>query len=422
MKMSTIINKKNKKQELTYNEIEYAVNSYVNKKITDDEMTLFIKAIYENGMNREEVYFLTDAMIKTGSTVDLSSINKPIVDKHSTGGVGDKTSMILLPICASLGIAVPKMSGRSLGLTGGTVDKLESIPGYNSNLPLKKFLEIVNNVGCADIAQNKTIAVADKKIYELRDRTGYVDSLPLIASSIMSKKIACGSKNIIIDLKLGNGAFVNNRSRARRLAKLMIYIGKRYDRNVVCILTDMNMPLGNSIGNILEVKEVVNFFNGERDKRLEDIIIRLATEMVSASKNIGKCSAKKEVMLSLSSGLAKSKFYDWIESQGGDIKSMKINAHKIDVRSTNKGYIKEINAKAIGSLCTDLAKDETGKINYSTGVVLRKKIGDFVEIDDVVATIYYNKNTDGMIGRLLGAYKFSPVKPKSKKSVICVIK
>ena len=270
MDSRSIIEKKIKNKSLSYEEIKYMVDNFVSNKIDDDTMTLFIKAIYNNGLNFNETLNLTDVMIKSGIVEDLSEVDGITVDKHSTGGVGDKTSLIVLPICASLGIKVPKMSGRSLGTTGGTVDKLESIPGFKSELSHKKFIKILNEVGCVDICQTKDIAVADKKIYALRDKTGLVDSIPLIASSIMSKKIACSSKNIVIDLKVGNGAFMKNITEASKLARLMIRIGLYYNRNVICVLTDMNNPLGNNIGNKLEVREVINFFEGRYNKRLYD--------------------------------------------------------------------------------------------------------------------------------------------------------
>ena len=372
MNSKSIIEKKIKNKPLDYEEIKYMVDSFVNGKIKADTMTLFIRAIYNNGLNFDETLNLTDVMIKSGKVEDLSEVNGITVDKHSTGGVGDKTSLIVLPICASLGIKVPKMSGRSLGTTGGTVDKLESIPGFKSELSHKEFIKILNEVGCVDICQTKDIAVADKKIYALRDKTGLVDSIPLIASSIMSKKIACSSKNIVIDLKVGNGAFMKNIKDASSLARLMIRIGKYYDRNVICVLTDMSNPLGNNIGNKLEVREVINFFNGK----------------------------------------AKDKFYEWINAQGGNIDELRVEARRIDVRSNKKGYVKSINASDVGMISTLLIGKSK---DLNTGVVLRKNIGDFVEKDEVIASIYYNKEVNNMISIIRDAYELSdnPIKEKS---------
>lgn len=412
MNSKSIIEKKIKNKPLDYEEIKYMVDSFVNGKIKADTMTLFIRAIYNNGLNFDETLNLTDVMIKSGKVEDLSEVNGITVDKHSTGGVGDKTSLIVLPICASLGIKVPKMSGRSLGTTGGTVDKLESIPGFKSELSHKEFIKILNEVGCVDICQTKDIAVADKKIYALRDKTGLVDSIPLIASSIMSKKIACSSKNIVIDLKVGNGAFMKNIKDASSLARLMIRIGKYYDRNVICVLTDMSNPLGNNIGNKLEVREVINFFNGKYDKRLYDLVVTLSSYMVSISKNILFSSAKRRVLKVLKNGEAKDKFYEWISAQGGNINELRVEARRIDVRSIKKGYVKSIKASDVGMISTLLIGKSK---DLNTGVVLRKNIGDFVEKDEVIASIYYNKEVNNMISIIRDAYELSdnPIKEKS---------
>ena len=419
MRIKDIIEKKVKGKELSYNEIEYVVNNFVDGKINDKNMTLFIKSIYNSGLNYKETLYLTDIMIKSGISEDLTEIKNVTVDKHSTGGVGDKTSLIVLPICASLGICVPKMSGRSLGTTGGTVDKLESIPGFKSELSHKKFIEILNEVGCVDICQTKDIALADKKIYALRDKTGYVDSIPLIASSIMSKKIACSSKNIVIDLKVGKGAFMKNISDASKLAKLMIRIGKYYKRNVVCVLTDMDTPLGNNIGNKLEVKEAINFFDGRYDKRLYDLVVTLSSYMVSISKKISYKESNKRVIEVLKNETAKNKFYEWITAQSGNIKDLRVNAKRIDVKSSITGYVKSIDASSIG-LISSLLVGKNKDLN--TGIVLRKKIGDFVENDEVVASIYYNKEVNNMISIIRDAYKFSSHPIKEKNIILKTIK
>ena len=243
MRAIDITSKKINNEKLTYEEIEYMVNSYVKDKISDDTMADFVWSIYYNGLSLDETYYLTDVMIKSGETIDLSKIKKPVCDKHSTGGVGDKITLIVSPIAAAAGVCVPKMSGRGLGLTGGTADKLESIPGYKLKMSKEAFLDELENVGCAVISQSEKIAVADKKIYALRNEIGAVDSIPLIASSIMSKKIASGSDIIIIDLKVGKGAFMKNIKDATRLAKTMVKIGEYYHKKVICTLSDMNTPL-----------------------------------------------------------------------------------------------------------------------------------------------------------------------------------
>lgn len=421
MDYKIIINKKENKKSLSYNEIKYMVDSFVSGVLSDKEMTPFIKSIYENGLSFDETLYLTDVMIKSGEVIDLKGVKKVTVDKHSTGGIGDKTSLIVLPICAALDVAVPKMSGKSLGITGGTIDKLESIPGFKSKLNHEKFIKVLNEVGCVDISQSKDIALADKKIYALRDKTGYVDSIPLIASSIMSKKIACSSKNIVIDLKVGNGAFSKDIKTATKLAKLMIRLGKHYNRKVICVLTDMSIPLGSNIGNILEVREAINYFDKIYDNRLNDLVISLSSHMISISKNISYVKAKHQVINVINNGMAKHKFYKWIKEQDGEIDKMKMDARRIDLRTNKCGYITDINASIVGSLATALSKNGRS-LDASSGIVLRKKIGDFVDNDEVLASIYYNKEVNNMMSLLLSAYIIEECKPKEKNIILKVIK
>lgn len=425
MDYKIIIDKKNKRKRLSFEDIKYIVNQFLKDNIKEEEMTLFLKAVYEKGLNKKETLYLTDAMIKSGEQINLSKIKKPTVDKHSSGGVGDKTSLILLPVCAALGLAVPKMSGRSLGITGGTIDKLESIPGFKSEIEHERFIEIINTVGCADICQTNNIVPADKKMYALRDKTGYVDSIPLIASSIMSKKIACSSKNIVIDLKVGNGAFMKDLRSAKKLAKLMIYIGKRYNKKVICVLTDMNNPLGKNVGNILEVKEVINFFDGKRDKRLEKLVIDLSSYMMVMAKNINFKIAKKNVEKVLANGKAKEKFHEWIKAQEGKLSELKMNANRIDIKSDKKGYLKEINAFSIGELCTMLGSGRSSIRNTvynNVGVIIRKSIGDFVDIGDTLCSIYYQEEVEKMVTKTLESFKIVHIKPKDRDIILKVIK
>lgn len=420
-----IINKKEKKQTLSYEELEYIINEFLSSNISEEEMTLFLKAVYEKGLNRKEIFFLTDIMVKSGKVLDLSKVKNPTVDKHSSGGVGDKTSLVILPICASLGLAVPKMSGRSLGITGGTIDKLESIPGFKSEIDDEKFIEIINTVGCADICQSEKIALADKKIYALRDKTGYIDSIPLIASSIMSKKIACSSKNIVIDLKVGSGAFVKDLRSAKKLAKIMIYIGKKYKRNIICVLTDMDNPLGKNVGNILEVKEVMNFFDGKRDKRFEILVVSLCAYMLSLSKNMNYKIAKKHVENVLSNGKAKDKFHEWVKAQGGKLSEIKMDANRIDIKSLECGYLKRIDAKKIGELCTELGSGRTNmrtSVDNSVGIIFRKHLGEKVEKNDILCSIYYKEEVEKMISKALESFEISCRKPREKNILLKVIK
>lgn len=425
MKAIDIIEKKKNNEKLEYKEIEYMVNSYVKGKINDKTMSDFIWQIYYNGLNIEETYFLTDVMIKSGETIDLSKLNKPVVDKHSTGGVGDKITLIVSPIVACAGVCVPKMSGRGLGLTGGTVDKLESITGYKLNLTKKQFLEELDKVGCAVISQSEKIAVADKKIYALRNEIGAVDSIPLIASSIMSKKIASGSDIIIIDLKVGKGAFMKNIKSASKLAKTMVKIGEYYDKKVICTLSDMNIPLGRNIGNVLEVKEAMDFFDGKYDKRLYELSVYISSLMISSAKKISFANAKKIVINLLESGHAKNKFYEWIKSQGGNIHKLKDKAKKVDIISTKTGYINSIDSNLIAELVFNLGAGrikKTDSIDYAVGVTFNKVIGDKVKEGDVLGTIYYNKKLDKMDKLFINSFKIEKKKKRVKKIIIKTIK
>lgn len=425
MKAIEIIEKKQKNEKLEYKEIEYMVNSYVKGKINDDTMSDFIWSIYNNGLSILETYYLTDVMIKSGETIDLSSIHKPIVDKHSTGGVGDKITLIVSPIVAAAGVCVPKMSGRGLGLTGGTVDKLESISGYKLNLTKKAFVDALKNVGCAVISQSERIAVADKKIYALRNEIGAVDSIPLIASSIMSKKIASGSDVIVIDLKVGKGAFMKNIKDATKLAKTMVKIGEFYNKKVICTLSDMNIPLGCNIGNVLEVKEAIDFFNLKYEKRLYDLSVYISSLMISSAKNISFQKAKKLVINLIESGHARNKFYEWIKYQGGNITKLKDKCKKFIVVSDRSGYVNSIDSLKISQLVFDLGAGrvkKTDNVDYAVGVMLNKTIGQRVNKGEILGVIFYNKKVENMDKIFASAFNIEPKKKKVKKIIIKTIK
>ncbi len=420
-----ILKKLKEKEVLTYEEVEYVIDSYITGFLDDKQMSKFIMHIYNNGLTKEECFYLTKAMVSTGEIIDLKKLKYPNVDKHSTGGVGDKISIIVAPLVASLLLCVPKMSGRSLGLTGGTVDKLESIPGYKVDLNKKEFFNILNKVGCAVISQSETIALADKKIYALRDEIGAVDSIPLIASSIMSKKIASGSDNIVIDLKVGSGAFMKTIEDATKLSRTMIDIGKSYNRKVVCILSDMDNPLGRNIGNKLEIMEVIDFFDGVYDKRLYELVIKISSVMVSVGKNISIRKATKEVKLALDSGLAKLKFYEWIKAQGGKIKDLKINAKKYIISSSKTGYINKIDAHALAQVVYDLGAGrhkKTDKIDYDVGIIINKALGSKVTKGEALAVIYYNKEIDDMYNKVRKAFTIEEKKKRIKSIVYKTIK
>ena len=388
-------------------------------------MTAFLKLIYKNGLSLKETIYLTQAMLETGEIVDLSKVSKKQVDKHSTGGIGDKVSLIVGPIVASNSLALPKMSGRSLGLTGGTIDKLESIPGYDVNLSERKFINLLNKVGMGIISQTASIAPADKKIYALRDITGTTDSIPLIASSIMSKKLASSSDIIVIDLKVGKGAFMKNIRSATKLAKTMIKIGEHFNKKVICILTDMNYPLGFAVGNAHEVLEAKDYFDGVREKRLDKVVKNIATYLIAYGKVMSIEDAKREVNTALNNNKAKEKFYEWIKAQGGKIKEMKINASVLYIKSPKTGYINDIDAQKIGELVKDLGagrKHLNEQIDKNVGIKFEKTVGNKVNTGDTLAVIYYNKKIKNIENRLIDAYTISPRKKKIQSVILKIIR
>lgn len=421
MKNINILKKLELKMKLNKEEIEKIVNDYTNDIINDEEMTVFLKLIYKNGLSFNETVYLTEAMISSGEIVDLSKVKKTVVDKHSTGGVGDKISLIVGPIIAACGLSIAKMSGRSLGYTGGTIDKLESIEGYNVNISEEEFINILNKVGVSIISQTKNIAPADKKIYALRDVTNTTESIPLIASSIMSKKIACASEVIVIDLKVGSGAFMKEIRSALKLAKTMIKIGKSFNKKVICILTDMNSPLGYSVGNKLEIEEVIEYFEGKKDKRLDKVVKTIASYLVMQAKNISLEKAKKEVNSVLKNNEAKGKFYDWIRSQNGKLEHFKIDSEILYIKSPKNGYIKNIDALQIAKLVCDLGagrKNKTDVIDYNVGVKINKTLYSKVKKGDILGSIYFNNEIKNMSERFLNAFNISQRKSKAKDVIL----
>ena len=324
MNILEIIEKKRDKKELSKKEIEYFINGYTNGEIADYQASALIMAIYLNGMTKQETTDLTLAMANSGEKLDLSSLNEIIVDKHSTGGVGDKVSLILLPLVASLGVPVAKMSGRGLGFTGGTVDKLESIPGYQTGIDIHKFVENVKKVGISMISQTLNLAPADKKIYSLRDSISCVESIPLIASSIMSKKIASGAQKIVLDVTCGSGAFMQSLEKAQELAKEMITIGKLADKETICILTNMDEPLGYAVGNSLEVIEAIQFLKGDMPEDVKEVVLELGAYMIKlAGKGENIEQNKSRLLENIKNKKAYEKFIQLVENQGGD-SSLKI--------------------------------------------------------------------------------------------------
>ena len=400
MNILEIIEKKRDKKELTKEEIEYFIDGYTNDKVADYQAAALIMAVYLNGMTKQETTDMTIAMANSGEQLDLSKLNEIIVDKHSTGGVGDKVSLILLPLVASLGVPVAKMSGRGLGFTGGTVDKLESIPGYQTGIDIHNFVENVEKVGISMISQTLNLAPADKKIYSLRDSISCVESIPLIASSIMSKKIASGAQKIVLDVTCGSGAFMQSKERAEELANEMIEIGKLANRETVCILTNMDEPLGYAVGNSLEVIEAIQFLKGEMPEDVKEVVLELGAYMVKLAGKGEDIEKNKEKLLeNIENGKGYEKFIQLVENQGGDSSYIKDTnlfpkANYIEkVYSQKDGYIQSMNAKEIGKIVCDLGAGRIRKedsIDNAVGIILNKKVSDKVEKEEVLVTVYAN--------------------------------
>ena len=423
MNIIDIITKKKNKEILTEEEITYAINNYVSGDIKDYQMSSLLMAIVLNGMNLEETYYLTKVMLESGDKIDLSKIEGDIIDKHSTGGVGDKTTLILGPILASLDLKVAKMSGRGLGHTGGTIDKLESIKGFQVELSRDEFINEVNEVGMSVISQSGNIVPADKKLYALRDVTGTTESIPLIASSIMSKKIASGSKNIIIDLKVGNGALMKDIESARELSHYMIEIGKRFDRKVVCVLTNMDEPLGLNIGNGLEVLESVDYLNGKASKDLKELINTLASISLKMTKNIEKEEALKLIEETITTGKALDKFKEFVKYQKGDIDDISISNKILQINSPKEGFIKSINTLKLGELVRNLGAGRLSKedtIDYGVGVILNKKVGDLIFSGEELLKVYYNLK-DIRIDDLMNCFEIVEEPVEVPKTILEVI-
>ena len=400
-----IINKKRLGLALNYDEIYFIFNGYLNGNVKDYQMSSLLMAICINGMNDDEVFALTKIFIESGDVLDFSNIDGIKVDKHSTGGIGDKTTLIIAPIVASLGVPVVKMSGRGLGYTGGTIDKLESIKGFRIDLSDDEVLEQVRNIGVVVTGQTANLVPMDKVIYALRDVTATVSSIPLIASSIMSKKIAAGADKILIDIKVGDGALLQSMEDAEKLSELMIKIGNFYGREVRTKISDMNVPLGRAIGNSLEVLEAISVLkNKDGNNNLTNLCIELASEMVSMGKNIGYEEAKKLVIENIDNGKAYNKFLEMVKCQGGDIDSLSVSNSKQEIFADRDGIVKNIDALKLGKLSVSLGagrESKEDKIDYSVGIYLNKLVGDKVAKGDVIATIYKkdsdsNRDFDGI--------------------------
>ena len=398
MNILDIIAKKRDKKELTKEEINFFITEYIKGDVTDYQAAALIMAIYINGMNDREITDLTLAMAYSGDTLDLSDLGD-VIDKHSTGGVGDKITLILMPIIASLGIPVAKMSGRGLGFTGGTIDKLESIPGYNTNISVDEFKDNVKKVGISLIGQTLNLAPADKKIYALRDTISCTESIPLIASSIMSKKIASGANKIVIDVTCGSGAFMKNINDAKKLAGIMTKIGELSNRKVVCVITGMDEPVGYAVGNILEVKEAVDVLkNKYLPKDIEGIITLLGANMlILADKASSIEEGKNKILENLHNGKAYQKFVELVQNQGGDISYIENTdkfekaKHIVPIKAMRSGKITKLDALTIGKLAGFLGAGRIKKeddINPRVGFVFNKKVNDDVSANDVIGFIH----------------------------------
>ena len=397
MRMYDIILKKRANLPLTDKEIRFVIDGYVKGEIPDYQVSALLMTIVFNGMNARELGTLTLAMAQSGNMVDLSNIDGITVDKHSTGGVGDKTTLIIAPLVAACGGKVAKMSGRGLGHTGGTIDKMESIPNLKVSLEQDAFINQVNKIGLAVIGQSEGLAPADKKLYALRDVTGTVDSIPLIASSVMSKKLASGAQAILLDVKVGSGAFMKNIEDARELAKAMVDIGKENGRSVKAILTDMDRPLGHAIGNALEIREVINTLKGHGPEDLTHECIIMAAHMLVLSRMCDYETALNRVQQALDSGAALERLRLMIEAQGGDSRVidddrvLTIGKFTYDVTSPQDGYITHMNTERCGIASVMLGAGRTvkdGPIDYSAGIVMHKKTGDAVSMGERIATLY----------------------------------
>jgi pyrimidine-nucleoside phosphorylase len=428
-----LIRKKRNGVPLLKSEIQFLISSYLKKKIPDYQFSAFLMAVYFNGMNEEEQSALVDAMIGSGIVVNLKSIKGLKVDKHSTGGVGDKTSLIIAPIAAAAGVKVPMISGRGLGHTGGTLDKLESIPGFRTDLSLSQFKNILQKCGAVLIGQTKEIAPADKVIYALRDVTATVESIPLITGSIMSKKIAEGIDGLVLDVKTGSGAFMSNEKDAIKLADSLIRTAKSFNKKVIAFITDMNQPLGNYIGNWFEVYESIKILQGENVEDLLELSLNLAGAMIYLGNKAGSIQEGKEISSELiKNGKAFDKFIEIVKSQGGDLKfihnpdSYHKSKFSTKIFSTKTGYLSLINTYEIGMAALELGagrRTKEDKIDPKAGIIFYSKIGNQINKGDVIAEVFTDNKAKLEIARnkILDSLTFSDIKTKKLKVIKQII-
>lgn len=426
-----IIQKKRDKETLTTDEIKWVIDSLLSGVIEDYQMSALLMAIYLNGMNTEETKALTNAMLYSGKVLDFK--DQVYIDKHSTGGVGDKTSFILAPIAAACGVKVPMIAGRGLGHTGGTVDKIESVKGFKTDIDLNQFESLLKERGLVLIGQTKEIAPADKRIYALRDVTATIESIPLITASIMSKKLAEGAKGIVMDIKTGNGAFMAKLSDAKKLAKSISDTGIRFDKNMMTVISDMSEPLGNAIGNSIEIIECVETLRGNGPKDLTDLSVHLAGGMIYLA-GLAKSHAEgnKKALNSIKDGSALKKFRELIKNQKGDdsfidnYSLLPRTTFSVEVLAKKSGYIKEMNCKEFGLHCVELGggrKKTSDKIDFAVGLYLHKKVGDQVKAGESLVTIYCHESQAEIATRIASSIlnqdiKLASTKPRTKKKLI----
>ncbi|QPA29930.1 pyrimidine-nucleoside phosphorylase [Thermaerobacillus caldiproteolyticus] len=419
MRMVDLIAKKRDGYALTNEEIQFIINGYTNGDIPDYQMSAFAMAVFFQGMTEEETTALTMAMVHSGDVIDLSKINGIKVDKHSTGGVGDTTTLVLGPLVASVGVPVAKMSGRGLGHTGGTIDKLESVPGFHVEIDNDEFIQLVNKNKIAVIGQTGNLTPADKKLYALRDVTATVNSIPLIASSIMSKKIAAGADAIVLDVKTGAGAFMKELDGARQLAKAMVEIGKRVGRKTMAIISDMSQPLGYAIGNSLEVKEAIDTLKGQGPDDLEELCLTLGSHMVYLAEKASSLEEARAMLeKAIRDGDALETFKTFLRAQGGDASvvddpsKLPQAKYQFELEAREDGYVEEIVADEVGTAAMLLGAGRATKestIDLAVGLVLRKKVGDEVKKGESLVTIYSNtEHVDEVKQKLINSIRISP--------------
>ena len=433
MNINEIIKNKRDQKELSTDEINFFIREYSLGNIPDYQASSLLMAIYLNGMSEKEIYDLTMAMAHSGEMVDLSEIPGIKVDKHSTGGIGDKVTMIVMPLVASCGVPVAKMSGRGLGYTQGTVDKLDSIPGFRTNLEMDEFIRNVKRIGISIMGQSENIAIADKKLYALRDVTGTVESIPLIASSVMSKKLAAGSDKILLEVTFGSGAFMENEIRARKLAQTMVKIGNMAGKETIAVLTNMNQPLGRYCGNALETKEAIDTLSGHGETDVVNVCTLLGAYMLKlAGKGENIVSNIKLLQSKIDSGEGLAKFKEFVSRQWGESRvvdepELLMKAKfKLPVNSLVDGYVSEIEAKNIGQAVVNIGGGRMKKddpIDYDVGVEVLKKVGDKVKNGEPIMYIYANEETRGLmqVEFLRNSYKFSNEPVNKLKEILDVI-